>query len=151
MWDLSKISLSIYVFFAQPSNRDKLVKFICLPLEMGGGWRRRTSKMAVQIAFNGEAKLYKIRRLWGACSLSFSLEITKTLFFPEGATTSVSSGLELKYAHRLTANKNVENIPTEIIMKDINVPSAPKSTIVEKFQKNCFFFTWNLLVKQLLN
>uniref|UniRef100_A0A2P2KLE2 Sodium/hydrogen exchanger n=1 Tax=Rhizophora mucronata TaxID=61149 RepID=A0A2P2KLE2_RHIMU len=27
--------------------------------------------------------------------------------------------------------------------KDIKVPTAPNNTIVIKFRKNCFFFTWN--------
>ena len=39
------------------------------------------------------------------------------------------------------------NIPREIVKKDIIVPTAPNNVIVMKFRKNCFFFTWNLVRK----
>lgn len=42
----------------------------------------------------------------------------------------------------------VFSIPKDMIANDISVPTAPKSMIVMKFLKNCFFFTWNLLQKK---
>ena len=36
------------------------------------------------------------------------------------------------------------NLPRDITVKEIKVPTAPNSVIVMKFRKNCFFFTWNL-------
>jgi hypothetical protein len=41
------------------------------------------------------------------------------------------------------------NLPSDITVKEIKVPTAPKSVIVMKLRKNCFFFTWNL--KKTLN
>jgi hypothetical protein len=37
------------------------------------------------------------------------------------------------------------NIPRDITVKEIKVPTAPNSVIVMKLRKNCFFFTWNLV------
>ena len=39
------------------------------------------------------------------------------------------------------------NLPSEIVKKDIIVPTAPNNVIVMKFRKNFFFFTWKLVSK----
>ena len=41
----------------------------------------------------------------------------------------------------------INKSPNDIVMKEINVPTAPKRVIVMKLRKNCFFLTWNLKVK----
>lgn len=40
-----------------------------------------------------------------------------------------------------TASIKSSKIPKDIIVQDINVPTAPKSMMVIKLRKNCFFFT----------
>lgn len=37
-------------------------------------------------------------------------------------------------------------LPSHIMTKDIKLPTAPNKEIVRKFWKNCFFFTWNLVM-----
>jgi len=36
-----------------------------------------------------------------------------------------------------------EILPTDIRQNETTVPMTPKSSIVVKFLKNCFFLTWN--------
>lgn len=35
-------------------------------------------------------------------------------------------------------------LPSDMMQNDMSVPMAPKSIIVMKLRKNCFFLTWNL-------
>lgn len=35
-------------------------------------------------------------------------------------------------------------LPADTRQKDIMVPNTPNINIIEKFLKNCFFFTWKL-------
>jgi len=37
-----------------------------------------------------------------------------------------------------------EILPTDIRQNEITVPMTPKSSIMVKFLKNCFFLTWKL-------
>lgn len=39
---------------------------------------------------------------------------------------------------------NNQNLPTDMMQKDIIVPTTPNRSIVEKLRKNCFFLTWKL-------
>jgi hypothetical protein len=47
-----------------------------------------------------------------------------------------------------TAGLEFVGVPIDMIAQHINVPTAPNSIIVMKLRKNCFFFTWNLVIRK---
>ena len=52
--------------------------------------------------------------------------------------------LKEKYQQLNQVKHSLLNLPSDMTVKDINVPRAPNIMIVMKLRKNCFFFTWNL-------